>query len=380
MPLKGSNEKGLCTAVTGGESKRGSLRTILCFGNGAKLVGRSSHGIRRMRTRKRLRTPAGKRRNVSIRRTVSACGRVEEHGERTGGTRTRLPPPSSSRTVLHLPSKDEKFHSSAADARSSPFWTDGDGRADSANAMVAPEVVTITGRGKKIKGASLIAGIKTTFTHGKCGALLVSLSKRTGLASDCLGSFRNGTVKTTIGDRRPLTVIPLESRLSLTPNSVRAALLRGVPTERVREALRTTLPPCSVILVSAPPDVKTLAVYTFSVTSRMIVPLATRLSSFGNVGSVGELMSRVTTTTGAELRVLKTILSVCSRQLGLSRVVARKVRTSCGNVLFRAAVEHGMTVTRTKLGEASVFSCSPRDGKTTSCATLARRVVRQLRL
>ncbi len=91
-------------------------------------------------------------------------------------------------------------------------------------------------------------------------------------------------------------------------------------------------------------------------------------------------MSRVTTSTGGGVRVLKTILSVCSSHLGLSRVIARTVRTSCGNVLFEDAVEHGITVTRTKLGEASMFSCTPRDGKTSSCTTLARRVVRELRV
>ncbi len=101
---------------------------------------------------------------------------------------------------------------------------------DGASGAVAAGAVTMTGRGKNIKGASLIAGIKTTFTHGNCGALLVSLSNRTGLASDCLGSFRNGTVKTTIGDRRPLAVIGLESGLSVIPKSVRAALLRQVPS------------------------------------------------------------------------------------------------------------------------------------------------------
>ncbi len=257
----------------------------------------------------------------------------------------------------------------------------------SAGAVSVKGVVTLTGRGKKIKGAAASVGLTTSLTALRGGILLISTSPRTGTSSNlnisvarvrysvCGYVVSHTSTRSTVcaASVSKLSVVP--SRVSLINTRVRVLGLSGQ-----RGILSRLLSPlgdrCSCVLVSYSPSLNLVAIGTLATTSSIVVPIRYRCFTLrkvdGLLGAVGVVGSGL----GPTLRVRKFLLAVCSDHLHLTGRVCSRIGGRFRRLMFEAIVRHGIGLDRTPDRKLPIVLCSASSANTGGRLTLTGRVVR----
>lgn len=245
-------------------------------------------------------------------------------------------------------------------------------------------VVTILGRGKKIKGAAAAVGLTTTLRRGGGHILTVSVSNRTGLArSFNLSVRRRRAICKTVGNGCPLPLIRATKNMAIMPSYLSLSTTRtrlvGRPKQRlvlgnlVNGLLRGQGFSC--VLVSYPPSLKLLALGTLATTSCLVVPMRTRFLTVHNVTGVVGIVTAIRRHLGPGLTVNNVMVARFSGHGALGGDITRLIGSSFYRGIFGAIVQSGMSLTRTPVGNGGVFRCDEGDGKTGSCVTLTRRML-----
>lgn len=268
------------------------------------------------------------------------------------------------------------------------FW-DGEcgGRGGGERNSFLTGVVTVSGRGKNIKGAAASIGLTTYLKGVNGGALLISTSPRKGTADnitvsgDGIGFSACSVLISNTGTRRYILAAPcsglrvLPSDLSLTTTRLRVT--RG---PRERTLLGGTLLPvgrcCSCVVVSYPPSLKLVATGTLAITSAFLIPVRYRCCTLRKLSRLVGAMEEVGERCGRSVRVRNILLAVCSKQLGLARRMMSRIGGFFPQGIFGAIIPEKMELSRTPDFNVPIVCCSGSYGNDRTCATLTRRVIK----
>lgn len=238
------------------------------------------------------------------------------------------------------------------------------------------------GRGKKMKGAAAAVGLNNTLHRGKCGILLVSLSKRTGLARSLNFSTRlPRAVCNTVGNRCSLPVCRRGSNLDIIPSYLSLSTIRARLVGRTKQRLVLTRlvgnrgRGFSCVLVSYPPSLSLLALGTLATSSQLVVPIRTRFLTVHKVTGLVRIIRGIRRHLGSSLSVTKILVARCSKEGGLGGDISRLMRRAFRNGIFDARVHGSVTLTRTPARKRSVFRCTPGSTKTRSCRGMYGRLL-----
>lgn len=248
------------------------------------------------------------------------------------------------------------------------------------------EVVTITGRGNKIKGSAATVGLSTYLTRGKGGILTVSVSPRKGAADNFNisgGNVRGALCRLLLKRTRAGSAVmgSIIRGLSLVPSGVglsntRVRLMKVSSGRFVLGKVASGLQHgCSCVVLSYPPSLGVLAVGTLATTASMLIPVRYRCCTLRKLSRLVRAVSLMGRELGGHLGVRNMMFAVCSTEAGLSLRMIRGMGRGLGRGVCGAVVPHGMELTRTPDCKRPVGVCSPESTKTRDCELLTRRIL-----
>lgn len=132
------------------------------------------------------------------------------------------------------------------------------------------------------------------------------------------------------------------------------------------------------MFVSYPPSLKVVARGTLVTDSFMVVPVSKGCFTVGKVRGVCCVVNLLGQGLGTQIQVLNYFVAGCGSEEGLSISVERDLVRTLKSGIFRAAVQGGITLKRTRCGARDVFSCTPSSGKTGSCEGLIGRFLNEV--
>lgn len=247
-------------------------------------------------------------------------------------------------------------------------------------------MVTMFGRGKKMKGAAAGMGLATDLKTVKGGVLMLSLSPRKGAADKCNVSGRsiskavcsivvsNISVGRAVLGARFRGVSVMTSSASLTKYRVRLASERD---ERcvLGGSVSGMESGCSCVFVSYPPSLKVLAVGDLATMSDILVPVRYRCCTLRNIDRLVNAVGLMGSELGPGLSVRKIMLDVFSKETGLSVRMMSRIGECFGKDMCAALVPEGIELTRTPDRNGPMVCCSSGYGNTMTCVRLTRRFV-----
>ncbi len=132
----------------------------------------------------------------------------------------------------------------------------------------------------------------------------------------------------------------------------------------------------SCVLVSYPPTLKLIALGTLMTTSAFLVPTRPRCCTLRKLSRLVTAIHRIGQLCGPALRLRNILFAVCSNHAGLARRIITRIGGFFPQQICTAIVPHDIQLTRTPDCNHPVGCCSGSSGKTGTCHTLTRRVLR----